>query len=121
MKIAKIELYLIRSAFVKRMPKAIEISRCEGEVASVQDECEIIDFFGTDDGRGVLSARELSNYYSYSLNDMLIFMIWDIICSYTETICLVRVLMLQPFHRPDLDINYRSFISEAVPLPFPAS
>ena len=64
MKIAEIKLYLIRSAFVKRMPKAIEISRCEGEVASVQGEYRIYDFFGTDDGRGVLSARELSDDYS---------------------------------------------------------
>ena len=64
MKIAEIKLYLIRSAFVKRMPKAIEISRCEGEVASVQGECGNFDFFGADDGRGALSARELSNDYS---------------------------------------------------------
>ena len=67
MKIAEIKLYLIRSAFVKRMPKAIEISRCEGEVASVQDEHRIFDLLGTDDGRGVLSARELSNNYSYPI------------------------------------------------------
>ena len=64
MKIAEIKLYLIRSAFVKRMPKAIEISSCEGEVASVQDEHRIFDLLGTDDGRGVLSARELSDSYS---------------------------------------------------------
>ena len=64
MKIAEIKLYLIRSAFVKRMPKAIEISRCEGEVASVQGEYRIYDSFGTDDGRGDLSARELSKNYS---------------------------------------------------------
>ena len=37
---------------------------CEGEVASVQGEYSIYDSFGTDDGRGVLSARELSNNYS---------------------------------------------------------
>ena len=37
---------------------------CEGEVASVQDEHRIFDLLGTDDGRGVLSARELSDSYS---------------------------------------------------------
>ena len=37
---------------------------CEGEVASVQGEYRIYDSFGTDDGRGVLSARELSCGYS---------------------------------------------------------
>ena len=37
---------------------------CEGEVASVQNERRIFDLLGTDDGRGVLSARELSASYS---------------------------------------------------------
>ena len=34
---------------------------------------------------------------------------------------LVRVLMLQPFHRPDIDSNNRHFIFAAVPLPFTAA
>ena len=38
--------------------------RPRGEVASVQDEHRIFDLLGTDDGRGVLSARELSCGYS---------------------------------------------------------
>ena len=38
--------------------------RPRGEVASVQDEHRIFDYFDTDDGRGVLSARELSDSYS---------------------------------------------------------
>ena len=37
-----------------------DVFGCEGEVASVQGEYRIYDSFGTDDGRGVLSARELS-------------------------------------------------------------
>ena len=41
-----------------------DVFGCEGEVASVQDEHRIFDLLGTDDGRGVLSARELSDSYS---------------------------------------------------------
>ena len=41
-----------------------DVFGCEGEVASVQGEYSIYDSFGTDDGRGVLSARELSDSYS---------------------------------------------------------
>ena len=40
-----------------------DVFGCEGEVASVQDERKIFDLLGTDDGRGVLSARELSKDY----------------------------------------------------------
>ena len=47
----------------KWMPEYIEDLWCEGEVASVQGEYGIYDFLGTDDGRGVLSARELSDDY----------------------------------------------------------
>ena len=38
-----------------------------------------------------------------------------------KSLCSVRVLMWQPFHRPDIDINNCSFISAAVPLPFTAA
>ena len=37
----------------------IKFRGCEGEVASVQDYLSIINCFGTDDGRGVTSARYL--------------------------------------------------------------
>ena len=46
------------------MPEYIEYSSCEGEVASVQIKRRASNYVGTDDGRGVLSARELSDDYS---------------------------------------------------------
>ena len=48
----------------KQKPPPLSAKSCEGEVASVQGEYRIYDSFGTDDGRGVLSAQELSNNYS---------------------------------------------------------
>ena len=87
----------------------------------MQGEYRIYDFFGTDDGRGVLSARELSKNIveRYMITQTILFQL-----SFNakhKPLRLVRVLMWQPFHRPDLDTYYRSFISAAVPLPFTAA
>ena len=94
---------------------------CEGEVASVQVEYRICDFFDTDDGRGVLSARELSKNLveRYMITQTILFHLS--FNANRKLLRSVRVLMWQPFHRPDLDTYYRSFISAAVPLPFTAA
>ena len=103
------------------MPEYIEYSSCEGEVASVQVEYRICDFFGTDDGRGVLSARELSKNIVERYMTIQTILFHLSFNANHKPLRLVRVLMWQPFHRPDLDTYYRSFISAAVPLPFTAA
>ena len=87
----------------------------------MQVEYWIQNYVGTDDGRGVLSARELSKNIierHMIIQTMLFQLSFNV---NLKLLRLLRVLMWQPFHRPDIDINNCSFIFAAVPLPFTAA